>query len=185
MIFDGALDEFGGVTLHKLSPRVDAGDIVAQRHVRRSAYRNVMAWDLAMADAGYDFVRNELPAHLRGQLPAIQQDENEASYDPLPAEETFITADWPYWKIRAVLDQGYGIYGFTFAKVTMPGREDRLIALYPDMHRIGDVTGEPPVILNASIEMDVHDCRLRIARETRWKRYVNKVERYRTLLASR
>lgn len=184
MIFDGVLDRHGGVTLHQLTPRIDAGDIVAQKNVPRSRYRNVMAWDLALADTAHLFIRNELAQYLKGTLSLTPQDESQAHYDALTADETFITGDWPYAKIKAVLDQGYGIYGWTFARLKDAQGRSHQIAVYPELTQLGPPSGEPPTISKAHIEMDAGDCRVRIARETRLKRYGNKIERYRTLLSS-
>ena len=182
MIFDGTLDQFSGLSLHKLIPKIDAGAIIAQRHIPRSPYRNVMAWDLAIADGAYAMLRNELKAHLGGALEAIPQDPALASYHSLSAEETFITSRLTFEKLASFMKQAYGIYGFTFAKVPVDKNATRDIAVCGIPARLGACTRQPARITHGSVEMDFADARVRLSRETKWVRALKRIDRYRTIL---
>ncbi len=185
MIFDGTLDEFSGVTLHCLSPGIDEGDVIAQRHVPRSPHRNVMAWDLAMADAAGEMLRDELNAFLKNELVATPQDPTQANYDSLSADETFITAKWSFEKLTAFLRQAYGIYARTLAKVPTTNGSHLRIAVCGSPLRLGDPTGAPTTISRGKVDMDILDARVRLKRETRLIRMANKVDRYRTILTGK
>ncbi|MEQ1770183.1 MAG: formyltransferase family protein [Devosia sp.] len=72
MMLDGTADEFGGVTMHRLEPRVDEGPIVGQRRVPRRG-RHPQVWRAHLAEAARQLASDELPLYLAGTIKPLQQ----------------------------------------------------------------------------------------------------------------
>jgi methionyl-tRNA formyltransferase len=89
---DGACET--GVTLHHVEPCIDAGTIVATRHVALAAGATRAEIEAVLADAGAELFLSAV-AKSRDQRP-VAQDERYASYHPLPTLSDYrIPASWP------------------------------------------------------------------------------------------
>lgn len=160
MLLDGKADEHGGVTFHQLTPRIDAGPIIAQRARPFSDTPHFAAWDFAFARAAAEIARKELPAYLDGTRDAIPQDPSERHYRKTHWNEFTITKETTLAEARRLLDCARG----------MPprwGRDKR----DPKSHSVhslaavlGPPTGQPPILGALTIESDIADARIRLRR---------------------
>ncbi|MDA8163322.1 MAG: formyltransferase [Desulfobacteraceae bacterium] len=70
----------GGVTLHHMVKKADAGDIVAQREVEISDTDTALSLFKKMEDAAYGLLKESIPKVLEGTAPRIPQDHSLATY---------------------------------------------------------------------------------------------------------
>ena len=92
------LGEPAGVSVHRMSARADAGDIVAQAPLALPdgiAYSEV---EHLCAERGGEVLCEVLRAIEAGTLKATPQDEHDATYFPTPTAEDFIVT--PDWSVR-------------------------------------------------------------------------------------
>lgn len=69
-----------GVTLHKMEPRADAGDIIAQQEVQISPQDEALSLHHKLCDAAQLLLRDTLPAIKSGNYQQTPQDDQQASY---------------------------------------------------------------------------------------------------------
>jgi len=79
-----------GITLHKISDALDAGDIVLQELVTLSTGMSGSEAEASMARAGSRLLLQALEQLNKGMLTGTKQDERLASYYPYPAEKEFL-----------------------------------------------------------------------------------------------
>lgn len=85
----------GGVTVHRLTDALDAGDIVAAARVPFAPGAAGREIDAALVDAGARLLVSILADHAWDALPAAPQDESLASYFTWPRPEDFrLCARW-------------------------------------------------------------------------------------------
>jgi len=87
-----------GITLHRLTDRVDAGDIVLQVPVTLRTGMSGSEAEARLAHAGSQLILQALEALASGTLTCTPQDERLASYQPLPTADDF-SLD-PRWSAR-------------------------------------------------------------------------------------
>jgi methionyl-tRNA formyltransferase len=100
-----------GVTLHRMSGRLDAGPVAAQAPMEFPDGTTVAEAEHACAQWGARLMLDLLRALESGDVPLVEQDESQASYYPSPERADFIVrSDWSvrraYNFIRAM--EGYG-----------------------------------------------------------------------------
>lgn len=99
-----------GVTLHQMSERVDAGDIVAQMPLEFPNGITYAEAEHVCAQWGARLLMDAIHVIERGRLSPRPQAERKASYFPYPAQKDFvITADW---SARRAYNFMRGIEGF-------------------------------------------------------------------------
>ena len=79
----------GGVTVHRLTEALDAGDVVASTGLSLAAGASGREIEAALVDAGARLLVSVLTGHPWDTLPAEPQDESRASYFPRPGPEDF------------------------------------------------------------------------------------------------
>ena len=100
-----------GVSVHRMTVRVDAGPILAQTPLDFADGIHYADAERICARAGSELFCRALGALERGTLIETIQDEAEADYRPLPARSDFVvTAEWQVRRafnfLRAVADMG-------------------------------------------------------------------------------
>jgi len=84
------------VTLHRMSPRIDAGPVVAARELEAEPGISASELSARLARAGAELVVAAVAALARGTLEATPQDEARASYFPWPGAGDFrLSTAWP------------------------------------------------------------------------------------------
>ena len=101
-----------GVSLHKLTDRIDAGPIAGQTEVMFEDGVSSEAAGRLLASQGYQLVQRLLSQLDRSQLLLSEQDEAHASYQTWPTTEDFcLSTNWPvrraYNFMRASHDWGH------------------------------------------------------------------------------
>lgn len=182
MALEGELDRFGGMSLHCLTPGIDEGDMIGQRHLPRSSFANAVAWNMAESDAASALVRDELSRYMAGELTATPQDATQASYKKLSVEDLIITHDWFFDQVFQYLLGGYGILPRIEVRVQGTDGAQVKIPVCGTPRRLGAPTGKPAAIRIGTIEIDLCDARARLQRETRWQRLFNRINRHRTII---
>lgn len=77
-----------GVTLHEVTERIDAGDIVARKPLPLPANHDKNSLDSWVSEHGVKLFHETLSRALHGKLKPEPQDEATASYFPFPPETT-------------------------------------------------------------------------------------------------
>ncbi len=103
-------DDFG-ISLHHVSPELDAGPVLAQRRVSMADGIAYSAACCQLAEAGRDLLLATLDRIEEQLCPGQPQDETQASYQSFPRKEDFIlSTDWSakrmYNFIRAMQERG-------------------------------------------------------------------------------
>ena len=115
-----------GVTLHWMSKRVDAGEIIAQQPLAFPDGMRYAEAEQACAQAGARLLLDALHELERGLLRTRAQDECEASAFPSPGENDFIvTQDWP---VRRAFNFIRGVQGFAGPCTIRAGEKDFAVA---------------------------------------------------------
>lgn len=101
----------GGVTIHKLSERLDAGDVVAAQSRAIPAGVTVAELNRELVDAGGRLLVAALGAHDWENLPGTPQDESRSSHHTWPVQADFrMDVRWPaeraYRFMRGTADWG-------------------------------------------------------------------------------
>lgn len=114
----------GGVTLHHMVRKADAGDIVAQQAVPIDEGDTALTLFRKMEKATEGLLREYIPKILAGTAPRIPQDHSQASYfGGRRPEDGRIDWSWParrvYNLIRAVTWPYPGAFGFLDEKKVM------------------------------------------------------------------
>ena len=111
-------EEKTGVTLMYMAKRMDAGDMLAKREVVISDTDTVGTLHDTLAVLGSELVHEELPRLLRGELVAVPQNEEEATFAyNVSKEEEFVSFEadlqTTYNHIRSLIPWpvSYGIIG--------------------------------------------------------------------------
>ena len=100
-----------GVSVHRMSARVDAGPILAQAPLQFPDGISYAAAERLCAQAGASLFLSALTALEQGTLPETPQHEADANYHPLPSRADFVvTQSWnarhAFNFLRAVSDRG-------------------------------------------------------------------------------
>ena len=84
-ILDG--DKESGVTIMRMEAGLDTGPILAQRRLPILDNDSAGSLSARLAELGASLLMEVLPAHLKGELEAIPQDEERVSYAPMIRKE--------------------------------------------------------------------------------------------------
>jgi methionyl-tRNA formyltransferase len=115
-----------GVTLHRMSERVDAGEIIAQTSLAFPDGMRYAEAEQACAQAGARLLLDALHDLERGRLHTSTQDECAASTCPSPSAKDFSVA--PDWPVRRAFNFIRGVQGFAGACTIRAGEKDFAVA---------------------------------------------------------
>lgn len=159
MALAGEGDRFGGMTLHLMAERFDAGAILAQRRVPLDADGDLLAWELNLARAAAGLIADSLPAFLAGEIDPRTQDETAARHVRAGDQVLSLRPGQPAEEALHVAD----VIGRSRLALTLR-LGDRRIRLERPGRIEGPATGEPPRIGPFSVSYDALDARLRFRR---------------------
>lgn len=167
MILDGKAREFGGVTVHCLSPRIDEGDIIGFRQVPHDAAEGFIPWNVRQAQAAGELVEQELQGYLSGGAKAIPQPKGAGSFRKVGRSELTLSNDHSAshteWLCSQLCDAGW--IKFRHAR---PNETPRDYAVGRFIRRVGPRTDGASQIGRFAIEFDAADARVRVARRGPW-----------------
>ncbi|MEO4043933.1 formyltransferase family protein [Hoeflea sp. CAU 1731] len=173
LVLHGKADEFGGITLHRLSEGIDEGDIVGQRRLPFTDYGTRLSWSLAFARASGDLVENELDALLRGVGASIPQQPGSGSYVAAKDIELSVRQDWTFDRAVDHMRKAPLVQYRTFLTLNDDGKH---IAIIGTPRPVGPPTGEPGVIGRWFVVVDLADRRIRFFRENRGARLLRRLQ---------
>ena len=75
-------EEETGVTIMKVIPKLDAGDIISQRRVKIEKEDNAQTLHDKLAKAGAELLVETIPRYISGEIKPVPQNEEEATYCP-------------------------------------------------------------------------------------------------------
>lgn len=163
MMLAGDSERHGGMTLHVLSPELDAGDIIAATRVPCPAGATLLQWRLALARAAGELAAGPLPAFLAGATGA-QPQAGPASYvRTLPAAGTVIDAGWTVERVRETLRRLGNQHPLRLAA------PDGAVTVKGFVRRLGPPSGHPLQQLGRRLAVDVADARIVLASRSRFK----------------
>lgn len=181
MILDGKAREFGGVTVHCLSPRIDEGDIIGFRQVPHDAAEGFIVWNVRQARAAGALVKGELQAYLSGTRQAAPQPSGPGSYRNVDRSELTLSgthsAAHTKWLCDQFCDAGWIDFQHDQAAPRCP--VGRFIGV------IGPPTGTPVRVGRVFIEFDAADARVRVAKRGSWSIFSRLVRYLKAIVTSR
>lgn len=170
MVLDRSIATEGAMTLHVLNAEFDEGPIIASLPVPLRSDFSFTRYELAFADAAARLCGEALPQYLAGSLPAVPQDESQATYARLsPGDlglKPSLTADEIRWLCN------------TFAKLrplSIAGVESVTAIGFRDI--VGPPSGQPPSVGQLSVAFDAADARVRVWRKMPITRHVRRLGR--------
>lgn len=170
LLRDGAAVQHGGVTLHRMTARIDAGTIYGQIPVRPA--RTLRHWELDIARAGAELIAERVPAVVRGAAAGREQDETAASYRRIAAEDLLLNAC-----TRAEAQRLIHVLGDAARlRVAVNGRR---YAIASAGRAQGPATGAAPSVGWRAIDMDLGNERTRLRR---WMPWDGRLRRWQRLL---
>lgn len=173
LVLHGKADEFGGITLHRLSEGIDEGDIVGQRRLPFSDYGTRLSWSLAFARASGELVENELDALLRGVGASVPQEPGSGSYIAAKDIELSVRQDWTVDRAVDHMRKAPLVQYRTFLALDADGKH---IAIFGRPRSVGPATGAPAVIGRWSVVVDLADRRVRFFRDNSGRRLLRRLQ---------
>jgi len=155
MVLDRTIEEQGGMTLHAMAPGLDEGDIIGQLPVEFPRDRNLFAFQLALARAAARLAGDPLQRYLAGNLAAVPQAQDRATYVQPRFQDTFLTSRQTAEEIRWRCDTLAPIIRLQIESLNA----SRVVAL---QRIIGPPTGEPPKVGLLAVDFDAADARVRV-----------------------
>ena len=110
-----------GISLHRMSERVDAGDLVAQKPLEFPDGITYAEAEHTCAQWGARLLLDAIRSLERGGLETYPQDETRASYFPPPSRDDFIVT--PEWSARRAFNFMRGVQGLGSPIVRVDDRE--------------------------------------------------------------
>ncbi|MBW8638428.1 hypothetical protein K1W69_14620 [Hoeflea sp. WL0058] len=172
LVLHGKADEFGGITLHRLSEGIDEGEIVGQRRLPFSDYGTRLSWSLAFARASGELVENELDALLRGVGASVPQEPGSGSYIAAKDIELSVRQDWPFDRAVDHMRKAPLVQYRTFLTLNDGGK---YIAIIGTPRSVAPPTGEPAVIGRWAVVVDLADRRVRFFRDNSVRRMLRRL----------
>lgn len=161
MLLDGTAGTYGGITLHCLSRGIDKGDIIGIREVRYDAGRGFVDWDVCIARAAGELVRNELQDYLGGHLRARAQAPEAGSYRKVGHDERTLSETLSASRAKLLCDR---LAGSDWLRFRAPGEHSRKYAVSRFIGTRGSRTFAKPRIGRYRIEFDAADARVAVGR---------------------
>src|SRR5688572_5784616 len=164
MLVDGKADEYGGVTAHVLSERIDEGEIIGQRHVPFSAAGgDYLTWDAMQAEAAAQIMSNEVAEFLDGRREAMPQEAGAGSYRKIARDEFYVTRDKTLEPVNRLCELTGRAGLLKVAKgEPLPTGPAYWVTCVDRV--LGSPTGEAPRVTKGYVEMDLADGRVRLKR---------------------
>lgn len=161
MLFNGEIARYSGMTLHEVTEELDAGAIIDQRPAAWPENGDIVAYNAERIRAGGELITVSLPRYLGGELAAVSQDKDRRRYCSIKRSDISLSAHDTSAHVRWLC----GTFGrYAALKVEGTPGDVRVTRV---LRRAGAPSGQPLKIRRFSIEMDVADARLRLARQTR------------------
>ncbi len=156
MLWDCTIDQFGGMTLHLVTPAYDAGDVLGQAHVGFPADRNLSVYYMRLVKAGAELLNDRVPRYLSNALDPERQATADARQGNRRPSQACLSpaqsAEEMQW-LCAVIPQ--------MTPLHIEGADaDTIVTAFADT--CGAPTGAPPAREGGSISMDARDARVRL-----------------------
>ena len=160
LVLDDKASLHGGVTLHCLSPEIDQGDIIGAREVAYEASDGFPGWDVKLARAASDLVKQELASYLQGNLRPTPQTKI-GSYRKLDEGEGMLSAEISAEKVKWLCDR---FAGSGLLRLRTKGAEKKPYRVSAFLRKLGPRTEQACSIGAFSIDFDASDARVRVVR---------------------
>ena len=185
MLIDGKADEYGGVTVHVLSERIDEGDVIGQRRVPfGAAGGDYLTWDALQAQAAAEIIATEVAEYLDSQRDAVPQEVGAGSYRKIGQDEFYVTRDKSVAQVRRLCELTGRAGLLKVAKgEDLPAGRAYWVTRVDGVP--GAPTGKPPVLTTRHVEMDLADGRVRLRRRGKLERARLMFDRWRAISRTR
>ena len=163
MLTEEAGDQFGGVTLHRIVPKVDAGPIIAAARVPLPPDRNPRRWEVEIARAAARLAVAAIPDLVAGKVVETPQDEAAASFRRMDRSIFAVNPTMTAARIDYLLAT---IGWFGPVELDVAGEKHAISRI---VRRLGPPTGAPPRLGSLTIDADLPDGRYRLRRRPIWE----------------
>lgn len=163
MMLDGKEQEYGGITLHVLTPGIDEGPIIGQTQIPLREGDSYFDWDARIAQAGADLFEKFGVPYLKGLVNAFEQDHSIASYRKTYRGEFTFRKTLTYAQAEHLLHTSgrSGSLRCTIAREDGKEKSYRVVG----MQKIGEhPLGKAPDVRFRHIDFDLQDARVRFKR---------------------
>ena len=141
-----------GVTVHELSGKLDAGDILAQRVVMYPDGARESAVERQLATSGAELAADVVRSVETGHLHRREQDERAATYEPWPGIENFTIST-----VRSVRHAWNFIRGVAGRGVPVRVESDSDVFFISDALAIGEGTNPPQTTIEGQVPIQFKD----------------------------
>ncbi|WP_374020027.1 methionyl-tRNA formyltransferase [Paenibacillus thiaminolyticus] len=139
-----------GVTIMYMAEGMDTGDMISRVEVPIGADDNAGTMFAKLSEAGADLLRRTLPDIIAGQVEAVPQPHDEATYAPnLKREDERI--DWTR-PAEQIANQVRGLVPFSGAFTTWNGEVFKVWACQPEPAAVGKAAAAPGTVLAAGTD---------------------------------
>ena len=141
-------EEETGVTIMKVIPELDAGDIISQRRVKIEREDNAKTLHDKLAEVGAELLVETIPLYVSGRLKPVPQNEEEATYCPQIKKEMG-EIDWTR-SSREIFNQIRAFTPWPSAYTTFRGKRVKILKAEPV-----EGSGKPGEVIEAGRELIV------------------------------
>lgn len=141
-------EEETGVTIMKVIPELDAGDIISQRRVKIEREDNAKTLHDKLAEVGAELLVETIPLYVSGKLKPVPQNEEEATYCPQIKKEMG-EIDWTR-SSREIFNQIRAFTPWPSAYTTFRGKRVKILKAEPV-----EGSGKPGEVIEAGRELIV------------------------------
>ncbi|MFD3268977.1 methionyl-tRNA formyltransferase [Paenibacillus dendritiformis] len=139
-----------GVTIMYMAEGMDTGDMISRVEVPIGEDDNAGTMFAKLSEAGADLLRRTLPDIIAGQVEAVPQPHDEATYAPnLKREDERI--DWTR-PAEQIANQVRGLVPFSGAFTTWNGEVFKVWACRPEPAAAGEAAAAPGTVLTAGTD---------------------------------
>lgn len=139
-----------GVTIMYMAEGMDTGDMISRVEVPIGEDDNAGTMFAKLSEAGADLLRRTLPDIIAGQVEAVPQPHDEATYAPnLKREDERI--DWTR-PAEQIANQVRGLVPFSGAFTTWNGEVFKVWACRPEHAATGEAAAAPGTVLTAGTD---------------------------------
>ncbi|OYX22641.1 MAG: hypothetical protein B7Z10_12865, partial [Rhodobacterales bacterium 32-66-7] len=154
MLWDRTIDRFGGMSLHLVTPTIDAGGLLGQAGAAFPADRNLSAYYVRLVQVGTGLLAQKLPEFLAGRLVPAAQPLSDAPQGNRAPQETRLSPDLDWRHVEwlcATIPQ--------ISRLRVQGQDDR-VTVRSFGGTLGPPRSEPPLRQGDRLEMDTRDARV-------------------------
>jgi methionyl-tRNA formyltransferase len=173
MILHGTEDLYGGMTLHLLSRKIDAGDIIGQKKLPLKDSKH-SDWASAVIDLSKPLIKEALIPFLNGEIDGYRQDEKLAIYYSNSDIPEFINSEMTFSEAEIFSKKAHLFTRNLIVEYDDSRGANCKARIYGVPIKVGSASSSPTIKTAFRLEMDLADCRVEFKVDHRLRRFLKK-----------